>query len=93
MKILSKNHNGFEISQEDLKLRGPGDFFGTRQHGLPKLRIADIMTDTRILSMTQELAVELLKDDAKLEKDENISIGKMVRRKISSLNASAANTI
>ncbi|MCR4594965.1 MAG: ATP-dependent DNA helicase RecG [Clostridiales bacterium] len=93
MQIMCSTTDGFKIADEDLKLRGPGDFFGTRQHGLPKLRIADIMTDTRILTMTQELAVELLKDDAKLEKDENIRIGKMVRRKISSLNASAANTI
>ena len=46
MKIMCETTDGFKIADEDLKLRGPGDFFGTRQHGLAKLRIADILTDT-----------------------------------------------
>ncbi len=93
MKIMCSTTDGFKIADEDLKLRGPGDFFGTRQHGLPKLRIADIMTDTRILLLTQQLASELLKEDAKFEKEENVKIGKMVQRRIKSLNENTANTI
>ena len=93
MKIMCSTTDGFKIADEDLKLRGPGDFFGTRQHGLPKLRIADIMTDTRILSLTQELASEILASDENFQKPEHQKIGKMVERKIKSLNAATANTI
>ena len=45
LKVMTRTNNGFEISQEDLQLRGPGDFFGQRQHGLPTLKIADLACD------------------------------------------------
>ena len=45
LKILCRTNDGFRISEEDLRLRGPGDFFGSRQHGLPEMRIADLCTD------------------------------------------------
>lgn len=94
MKIMCETTDGFKIADEDLKLRGPGDFFGTRQHGLPKLRIADILTDTKILMQTQELARELMEDKDSFKKEENRQIAKLVSRKINSLQVSnTANTI
>ena len=94
MKIMCETTDGFKIADEDLRLRGPGDFFGTRQHGLPKLRIADILTDTRILMQTQELARELMSDTDSFKKEENRQIAKLVSKKINSLQVSnTANTI
>ena len=93
MKIMCETTDGFKIADEDLKLRGPGDFFGTRQHGLPKLRIADIMTDTKILMQTQELAREIMEQNG-FEKPEYKQIEKLVSKKINSLQVSnTANTI
>lgn len=66
LKIMTKTNNGFEIADEDLKLRGPGDFFGNRQHGLPELKIADLYNDSEILHQTQAAAKELLKSDPDL---------------------------
>lgn len=94
MKIMCETTDGFKIADEDLKLRGPGDFFGTRQHGLPKLRIADILTDTKILMQTQELARELMEDKESFKKEENRQIARLVSKKINSLQVSnTANTI
>lgn len=94
MKIMCETTDGFKIADEDLKLRGPGDFFGTRQHGLPKLRIADILTDTKILMQTQELAKEIMMTDSNFIKPEHQKIGKQVMKKVHSLQISnTANTI
>ena len=94
MKIMCETTDGFKIADEDLRLRGPGDFFGTRQHGLPKLRIADILTDTKILMQTQELAKEIMAVDTDFQKEEHKKIGKQVMKKVYSLQVSnTANTI
>ncbi len=94
MRIMCETTDGFKIADEDLKLRGPGDFFGTRQHGLPKLRIADILTDTKILMQTQELATEIMATDSSFKSEEYRQIGRLVGRKINSLQVSnTANTI
>lgn len=94
MKIMCETTDGFKIADEDLKLRGPGDFFGTRQHGLPKLRIADILTDTKILMQTQELAQEIMLSDCSFAKEEHRQIGKQVMKKVHSLQVSnTVNTI
>ena len=66
MKIMCKTSDGFEISEEDLRLRGPGDFFGSRQHGLPPLKIADIVCDMELMSIAQKCARELLEKDPEL---------------------------
>ena len=60
LKVMTRTNNGFEISQEDLHLRGPGDFFGQRQHGLPQLGIADLAADMRVLKEAQQAAQKLL---------------------------------
>ena len=78
LKILSKSHDGFEISQEDLRLRGPGDFFGSRQHGLPKLKIADMSQDMEVLMRAQEAAKKLMSSDPQLEAPENSSLKELV---------------
>lgn len=71
MQIMSRTSDGFEIAEEDLRLRGPGDFFGERQHGLPPLQIADLTQDTALLHEVQETARDVLKRDPDLSKPEN----------------------
>ena len=66
MKAMCSTSDGFRIADEDLRLRGPGDFFGQRQHGLPELKIADMMTDLEILRQAQEAARQILRDDPEL---------------------------
>ena len=63
--IMCRTNNGFEIADADLKMRGPGDFFGSRQHGLPELKVAD-MSSMDILEQTQDAAKKILKDDPEL---------------------------
>ncbi len=66
LKIMSSTNDGFAIAEEDLRLRGPGDFFGSRQHGLPALRVADLSCDLSLLHETQSAAEQLLAADAEL---------------------------
>lgn len=80
LKILSSCHDGFEISQQDLKLRGPGDFFGSRQHGLPKMKIADMSQDMDVLVRAQETAKQILCKDTHLDKGENRGLRELVER-------------
>lgn len=70
MKIMSSTSDGFKISEEDLKLRGPGDFFGSRQHGLPPLKIADIAADMEMMSLTKQIAQEIVSKDPELKSKE-----------------------
>ena len=67
LKVMTKTSDGFKIAEEDLRLRGPGDFFGQRQHGLPGLKIADIGCDTQLLKEAQEAAEHLLLQDPELK--------------------------
>jgi ATP-dependent DNA helicase RecG len=80
LKILSSTNDGFAISEEDLKLRGPGDFFGDRQHGLPKLKIADMSQDMGVLRLAQKTAKQLTDDDPLLEKPENKGLRELVEK-------------
>ncbi len=74
MKIISSTTNGFEISEADLKLRGPGDFFGNAQHGLPPMKIADISCDFNLMNSVKICAEEILNDDHLLIKPCNSSL-------------------
>ena len=78
MEIMCSSNDGFFISEEDLKLRGPGDFFGTRQHGLPEMRIANMFTDRVLLSEAQSTAKQIISSDPFLEKPENRGLKKKV---------------
>ena len=80
LKVLVDTADGFRIAEEDLKLRGPGDFFGRRQHGLPALRMADLNTDTRVLKEAQDAAVALLAADPDLSRPEHRPLLEKVRR-------------
>ena len=80
LKVLVDTADGFRIAEEDLKLRGPGDFFGRRQHGLPALRMADLNTDTRVLKEARDAAVALLSADPDLSRPEHRPLLEKVRR-------------
>lgn len=71
LKIISSLTDGFRISEEDLKLRGPGDFFGNRQHGLPALKIADIAADSMLLERTAGISEKIISGDPELMKNEH----------------------
>ena len=60
MKIMEETTDGFELSEQDLVLRGPGDFFGVEQHGLPPFKIANLYRDTEILQLASRAAKEVL---------------------------------
>lgn len=67
MNVMSKSCDGFIISEMDLKLRGPGEFFGTKQHGLPELKIGNLYKDMSILKEAQKAAETLLQKDKQLQ--------------------------
>lgn len=66
METMCMSNDGFYISEQDLKLRGPGDFFGTRQHGLPEMKLANLFEDADILRLAQKAAEGLLEEDPTL---------------------------
>lgn len=80
LKVMTKTTDGFKISEEDLKLRGPGDFFGSRQHGLPEMHVADLCSDMNVLQTAQAAATELLADDPELCKPEHEKLKLAVER-------------
>ena len=80
LKFLCSTSDGFAVAQYDLETRGPGDFFGSRQHGLPTLQIADLMNDTRTLHAAQSEAVALLAEDPLLERPEHVLLARQVEQ-------------
>ena len=88
LRAMTKTADGFKIAEEDLRLRGPGDFFGLRQHGLPGLRVADIGCDTRLLTEAQTAAEELLAHDPSLARHPDTAerVQKLFRQSENSLN-------
>ncbi len=76
--IMCKTADGFEIAKKDLELRGPGDFFGSRQHGLPDMRVANLMNDTRILYEAQKTAREIIDEEIELDDTEISALQKEV---------------
>jgi ATP-dependent DNA helicase RecG len=71
LKVMTETNDGFKISEEDLRIRGPGDFFGQRQHGLPSLKVADLSCDMRLLDEAQTAAKELMAADPDLAAPEH----------------------
>ena len=80
MKTMTSTSDGFKIAEKDLELRGSGEFFGTKQHGMPEFKIANLFEDIPILKQVQELAVRLENTDPKLEKEENKKLKQMVEK-------------
>ena len=76
LEVFCKTHDGFLIAEEDLALRGPGEFFGKRQHGLPEIKIGDIVRDLALLQRAREEAYQLLQQDPLLEKPEHRRLGR-----------------
>jgi ATP-dependent DNA helicase RecG len=74
LNAMTKTSDGFEIAEIDLKLRGPGDFFGTRQHGLPEFKLADITQEMELLREAKDDALELLGRDGDLSKAEHVAL-------------------
>lgn len=71
LKAMLDSTDGFHIAEVDLRLRGPGEFYGIRQSGLPNFRVADIIRDEHVLKIARQAAFEFLKQDSKLEREEN----------------------
>ncbi len=78
LNVIKENTDGFKIADEDLRLRGPGDFLGSRQHGLPSLKIADIYADNDILRLAGMAAANLLEKDPKLKEPDNANLRKEI---------------
>ena len=90
LDILCKTCDGFEVANEDLRLRGPGDFFGSRQSGLPEMHVADLGADTQVLQRAQQAALSLLAEDPGLEQPENEALRRQVDR-LFQMNADSFN--
>lgn len=89
LETMVKSSDGFELSEKDLEIRGPGDFFGTRQHGLPEMKIANLYKDIEILKLVQKASSKVFLDDANLLKAEN----KKLKDKIEKFFESVENTV
>ena len=78
---MCQTHNGFVISEKDLELRGSGEFFGTKQHGLPEFKIANLFEDIEILKKVQDVAIKIMNDDPNLTKEKNLELKKQIENK------------
>jgi len=79
LKVMEETNDGFRIAEEDLRIRGPGDFLGTRQSGLPDFRIADIITDAAMLKKARDEAFNLIRNDPALEREEHSALKEIVK--------------
>ena len=78
---MCQTNNGFVISEKDLELRGSGEFFGTKQHGLPEFKIANLIEDIDILKKVQNVAIKIMDDDPDLAKEKNLELKKQIENK------------
>ena len=78
---MCQTNNGFVISEKDLELRGSGEFFGTKQHGIPEFKIANLFEDIEILKKVQDVAIKIMNDDPNLTKEKNLELKKQIENK------------
>ncbi|MBQ3702279.1 MAG: ATP-dependent DNA helicase RecG [Oscillospiraceae bacterium] len=90
LNIMTRTNDGFKISEEDLRLRGPGDFFGSRQHGLPEMHVADLGADVNVLQKAQQEAALLLAEDPGLDAPEHRALRENVEQLLK-VNADSFN--
>lgn len=91
MKVMETTTDGFKIADEDLKLRGPGEFFGSRQHGLPEMKIADMLEDRSTLEETQRAAKEIMARDPELSSPENAALNSEIQRLFDAVGSAGMN--
>ena len=84
MKIMQETNDGFIIAQKDLELRGSGEFFGTKQHGLPEFKIANLFEDMNILKQVQSVALKIEAENPELNEEKNAKLKKIVQERFSS---------
>ncbi len=80
LSVLKESQDGFRIAEEDLKIRGPGEFFGVRQHGMPELKLASLVTDRNLLEKAREDALGLLRKDPAMNEAQHQSAAEVLRR-------------
>lgn len=91
MKVMETTTDGFKIADEDLKLRGPGEFFGSRQHGLPEMKIADMLEDRSTLEETQRAAKEIMARDPELSSPESTALKNEIQRLFDAVGSAGMN--
>lgn len=91
LSVMTKTSDGFEIAKFDLEQRGPGDFFGDRQHGLPSLNTADLLSDSIALEKAQRYAAEILEKDSKLSLPQHLMLKNSVNSMFKKLGHTRSN--
>lgn len=91
IKTMVSTNDGFEISQKDLILRGQGELFGTRQHGIPEFKLADISKHQSVLKLAQQIGDEIIENDPKLERKENYRMKTELRLRMTQINGIIIN--
>jgi len=85
LEVICRTEDGFRIAEEDLRLRGPGELLGRRQHGLPELRVANLIEDIDLLEAARDDAAVILKDDSSLSRDEHAALRRALGRRLGSV--------
>ncbi|MBE0607158.1 MAG: DNA helicase RecG, partial [Deltaproteobacteria bacterium] len=87
LSVMERTTDGFRIAEEDLRIRGPGDFAGVRQSGIPDLVFADLVRDASILRVAREIATELHRDDPALSAPDHAGIRRFIEMRSAAMSA------
>ena len=83
MQVMQETNDGFIISEKDLELRGSGEFFGTKQHGIPEFKVANLFEDMKLLKLVKSAEIKILEEDPGLEEQKNIRLKNIIDKKLS----------